>query len=178
MVCWVLLYLYFRPSYDRGIPPRHQPRISYLPMPALRLVRYQASMSYLPMPLLRRVRYQPSAPRDQILIRHVDADDEVIARAVKSVKKRGFVNYFGHQRFGPLSLGPPLRHFPNRRSASDLRRFVTGGHGHSGLPAVRVGNALVKGGCYLPPTPCLPSDTHAYLALAPPIGPCLPSTMC
>ena len=54
-----------------------------------------------------------------LVIRQVEAEALVIKKAVSSLKRRGFINYFGHQRFG---LG-----------------------GGSGLSAVAVGKALVMG---------------------------------
>ncbi len=35
-----------------------------------------------------------------IVVRDVTVDDEVVAMAVRGVGERGFVNYFGPQRFG------------------------------------------------------------------------------
>ena len=55
-----------------------------------------------------------------ILVRQVEAEPPVIDKAVRDLKRRGFINYFGHQRFG---LGSSA----------------------SGLSAVLVGRALVKG---------------------------------
>ena len=37
-----------------------------------------------------------------LLLRHVDADSDAVRRAVRAVRRRGFVNYFGHQRWGGL----------------------------------------------------------------------------
>jgi hypothetical protein len=33
-----------------------------------------------------------------LLLRHVDADPAAVRRAVRAVRRRGFINYFGHQR--------------------------------------------------------------------------------
>jgi len=55
-----------------------------------------------------------------ILVRQVEAEPPVIDKAVRHLKRRGFINYFGHQRFGV-------------------------GSSASGLSAVLVGRALVKG---------------------------------
>ena len=35
-----------------------------------------------------------------IVVRDVTVDDDVVAMAVRGVAERGFVNYFGPQRFG------------------------------------------------------------------------------
>jgi len=55
-----------------------------------------------------------------ILVRQVEAEPPVIDKAVRHLKRKGFINYFGHQRFGV-------------------------GSSASGLSAVLVGRALVKG---------------------------------
>ena len=69
-----------------------------------------------------------------LVIRQVEADAFVIKKAVSSLKRRGFINYFGHQRFG---LG-----------------------GGSGLSAVAVGKALVMGH-YRQAATCIMSDDDA-----------------
>ena len=35
-----------------------------------------------------------------VVIRHITGSRKASAAAVKSLEERGFVNYFGHQRFG------------------------------------------------------------------------------
>ncbi|MGB1600574.1 MAG: tRNA pseudouridine(13) synthase TruD, partial [Promethearchaeia archaeon] len=69
-----------------------------------------------------------------LVIRQVEAEAFVIKKAVSSLKRRGFINYFGHQRFG---LG-----------------------GGSGLSAVAVGKALVMGH-YRQAATCIMSDDDA-----------------
>lgn len=38
--------------------------------------------------------------------REVDAEDDVIEKAVMSLKENGFLNYFGTQRFGTSVVAP------------------------------------------------------------------------
>eukprot|EP01090_Pellita_catalonica_P001376 TRINITY_DN11084_c0_g1_i1.p1 TRINITY_DN11084_c0_g1~~TRINITY_DN11084_c0_g1_i1.p1 ORF type:complete len:397 (-),score=58.89 TRINITY_DN11084_c0_g1_i1:151-1245(-) len=40
----------------------------------------------------------------QLIIRSVTADDELITQSIKSIKDRGFINYFGLQRFGTSAV--------------------------------------------------------------------------
>ncbi|ESO99516.1 hypothetical protein LOTGIDRAFT_113644 [Lottia gigantea] len=39
-----------------------------------------------------------------IVLRNVEAENEVIEKAVKSLKSKGFINYFGMQRFGTTTI--------------------------------------------------------------------------
>jgi hypothetical protein len=55
-----------------------------------------------------------------LVIRQVEVEERIIHKSMRALKRRGFINYFGHQRFGI-------------------------GSSSSGLSAVDVGKALVKG---------------------------------